>query len=127
MLPVTAYTVAIMALVLTALSLNVSRLRLKHRVSFGHGEHKDLHMAVRAHGNALEQTTLFALLLITLEGLASSNGLLVPLATTFVIARITHALALFARQLRLRQLSHIVSVALQLVAAFAILARALSS
>ena len=61
-----ASILALLALLLTALSLNVSRLRMRHRVSFGDGGHRDLMVAVRAHGNALEQSLLFGLLLLLL-------------------------------------------------------------
>jgi uncharacterized protein len=95
-----AATLALLALGLTLLSLNVSRLRLKHRVSFGDGGHKDLLLAVRAHGNTLEQALLYA-----------------PLA----LAHALLAAGLFGRQLRLRQLAHLASVAVQGVLAVVLL------
>ena len=117
-----AATLALLALGLTLLSLNVSRLRLKHRVSFGDGGHKDLLLAVRAHGNTLEQALLYA-------PLALAHALLAPAATalalgcgaTFVVARVLHAAGLFGRQLRLRQLAHLASVAVQGVLAVVLL------
>lgn len=111
---VVAWMLCFMAVLLTALSLQVSRLRMRHRVSFGDGGHKDLLIAIRAHGNALEQTCVFGLL-------ALAGALLVPLGHTvltascvvFSLARVTHAVAVFARQLRLRQAAHLVTVLTQ--------------
>lgn len=120
--PTTAQVLAVLALLLTALSLNVSRLRLKYRVSFGDEGHKDLTVAIRAHGNALEQCLVFAVLLLTLEyqsaGMAAQLAWLGPV---FVVARVVHAVAIFRRWLRLRQLAHVLSLLAQLALAMALL------
>jgi uncharacterized protein len=120
-----ASVAAVLALWLTALSLNVSRLRLRHRQSLGDGGHKDLMVAVRAHGNALEQSLLFVLLLAAWETQSGDTGLPMQLlGVGFCVARVLHAAAMFGRQLRLRQLAHAASVLAQLMVALAILARA---
>lgn len=120
--PTTAQVLAVLALLLTALSLNVSRLRLKYRVSFGDEGYKDLTVAIRAHGNALEQCLLFAVLLLALE--YQSNAVATQLAwlgPVFVIARVVHAAAIFRRWLRLRQLAHVLSLLAQLAVALVLL------
>lgn len=110
-----AASLVALTLLLTVLSLHVSRLRLRHRVSFGDGGHKDLLLAMRAHGNSLEQTALFAAL-----GLAGAQlpafpaALLLACSAGFVVARYAHAWALFARWLRARQLAHGASLLAQL-------------
>lgn len=71
-LPITSCSAALAAVLLTGLSLNVSRLRMRHRISLGSGGHKALQLAVRAHGNALEQSLLFFLLLLIAEAQAHS-------------------------------------------------------
>lgn len=108
-------SLALLALLLTGLSLQVSRLRLRHRVSFGDGGHKDLLAAMRAHGNCLEQSSLFGLLALAMAALApaGSPGLSLCCAV-FVGARAVHALALFQRWLPLRQGAHAASVLAQL-------------
>ncbi len=45
-----AYFAAALALLLVALSINISRLRIAHKISFGDGGIKELTAAVRAHG-----------------------------------------------------------------------------
>ena len=111
---ITAATAVALALWLTALSLNVSRLRLRHKLSYGHGAHKDLEAAVRAHGNTLEQSLLFLLLLLLTELHWPGAGGLAWLGGAFVVSRVLYGMAVFSRRLPLRQLSHVVSLVLQL-------------
>lgn len=111
---ISALTCAALALLLTALSLHISRLRIRHRVSFGDGGHKDLMVAVRAHGNTLEQSLLFGLLLLLLELHRPGSQALVWIAGVFVGVRVLHSVAVFSRQLLLRQVAHAVSVLCQL-------------
>jgi uncharacterized membrane protein YecN with MAPEG domain len=113
-----AASLALLALLLTALSLHVSRLRLRHRVSFGDGGHKDLLAAMRAHGNALEQSLLYAVLALAAVALpgASPRALAVS-AMVFVAARVLHAAALFGRRLLLRQAAHVASTLVHLALA----------
>jgi uncharacterized protein len=123
-MPIAALVTALLAMLLTGLSLNVSRLRLRHRVSFGDGGHKDLLVATRAHGNALEQSLLFIVLLAALESLPGTPVMWVQgLGGVFVVARLVHAAALLVRRLLLRQVAHVVSVLAQLLAAAAIVVR----
>lgn len=112
---ITAASLAVLAVLLTALSLRISALRLRYRTSFGDGGHKDLLLAIRAHGNTLEQTTLYGLLAVAYAGLPSAHsGYLFACSASFVLARVVHALAMFTRQLSLRQATHVVSVLAQL-------------
>jgi uncharacterized protein len=120
MLTITAVTAVALCLLITALSLNISRLRIRYRISYGHGNHKDLEVAVRAHGNALEQAVLMLILLGLLEGMPADTSLLQGLAIGFVVARVLHAGAALSRQLLLRQVSHAATVLLQLACACAI-------
>jgi len=112
---IVAISLAFLAIWLTVLSVRVSQLRLRHRVSFGDGGHRDLLAAMRAHGNTLEQTALYGLLALGCAALpaASTEGLLVC-ALTFGVARVLHAAGIFGRKLALRQLSHIATVMVQL-------------
>lgn len=117
----TALTCAALALILTALSLHISRLRMRHKVSFGDGGYKDLQVAIRAHGNALEQSMLLGLLMLLMELLRPSWGALAAIGGVFVVARVLHAAAIFTRMLLLRQAAHVISMLCQLVLAFRLL------
>ena len=114
MLTITGFTICFFTVLLTGLSLNISRLRMRYRTSYGHGDHRDLEVAVRAHGNCLEQTLLFVLLLAIAELLQSPTHLLATLAVGFAAARSLHATAVFTRQLLARQIAHTISLLLQL-------------
>lgn len=120
--PTVLQILALLAIVLTLLSLNVSRLRLKYKVSYGDEGHRDLMVAIRAHGNALEQCLLFAVLMLALESQSPAKAAwLAWLGPTFLVARVLHPVAMFRRWLLLRQIAHITSVLIQLVAAAALL------
>lgn len=117
-----AQILALLTLLLIGLSLNISRLRLRHKVSYGDGGHKDLLIAVRAHGNTLEQSLLFAVLLLAIEARHGVGVAIVPvLGLTFLLARVLHVLAAFRRWLLLRQAAHLATLAVQLAAALALL------
>ena len=72
-LTLAATTLVTLALLLTALSLHVSRLRLRYRQTWGDGGYKDLATAIRTHGNTLEQSMLFGLLLLAHAQLPSAT------------------------------------------------------
>ena len=111
-----AASVALLAVGLTALSLWVSRLRLRYRVSFGDGGHRDLQAAVRAHGNTLEQGLLFGMLALAYAALQAAQApWLAACAVTFGMARLMYVGGLFGRWLALRQVAHLLTVAMQLV------------
>ena len=121
-----ALTCAVLAILLTGLSLQVSRLRIRHRQSFGDGGHKDLMLAMRAHGNTLEQSLLFGLLMLLMELTQPAWVALAAVGAVFVVARLMHAVAIFQRLLLLRQIAHVLSVLCQLVLALALLWKALA-
>ena len=122
----TALTCAVLAILLTGLSLQVSRLRIRHRQSFGDGGHKDLMLAMRAHGNTLEQSLMFGLLMLLMELTQPAWGALAAVGAVFVMARLMHAVAIFKRLLLLRQIAHVLSVLCQLALALALLWKALA-
>lgn len=96
----------LLALLLIGLSLNVSRQRMRHRVSFGDAGNPALTAAIRAHGNSLEQALLFISLLYLLESAGGEAAWVIGLAAAFIGLRLLYCVALFGRHLRLRQLSH---------------------
>lgn len=116
-MPITSVTASVLALVLAALSINISRLRIRYKVSFGFAQHKDLEVAIRAHGNTLEQALVFLPLLLLAEMQQPALPWLGGMGLAFVCTRLAHSAAVFSRQLRLRQLAHTVTVVLQLAIA----------
>ena len=116
-LTLAATTLVTLALLLTALSLHVSRLRLRYRQTWGDGGHKDLATAIRTHGNTLEQSMLFGLLLLAHAQLPSATlAALAVACAAFVLARLLYCVGAFTRRLAWRQAAHAVTRLAQLTA-----------
>lgn len=112
-----ATTVVTLVLLLTALSLHVSRLRMRYRQTWGDGGHKDLAAAIRTHGNTLEQSMLFGLVLLAHAQLHSApSGTLAVVCAGFVLARLLYCVGAFARRLVWRQVAHAFTLLAQLTA-----------
>ncbi|MWV16093.1 glutathione S-transferase [Pseudomonas sp. L-22-4S-12] len=106
-MPYSIYIAAILSLLLIGLSLNVSRLRMRHQIALGDGGQTDLLKAVRAHGNSLEQSVLFIVLLYLGETSGQiSPALTAALGFAFIMLRLLYCTGLLARLLLLRQVSH---------------------
>lgn len=117
-----AYVAAALSLLLVTLSLNISRLRLAHKVSFGDGGIRELTLAVRAHGNSLEQSVIFIPLLYFMEANGNADArIALALGSVFVLTRIIYCAALFKRILLIRQMAHAVTVLLQIATAVILL------
>ncbi|EJE51659.1 putative MAPEG superfamily protein related to glutathione S-transferase [Acidovorax sp. CF316] len=116
-LTIASATLAALALLLTALSLQVSRLRMHHRQTWGDGGHKDLAVAVRTHANTLEQSLLFGLLLLALvQAGGTGPTTLAAVCSVFVLARLIYCTAAFGRRLPWRQAAHALTLLCQLAA-----------
>lgn len=116
-LTLAATTLVTLALLLTALSLHVSRLRLRYRQTWGDGGHKDLATAIRTHGNTLEQSMLFGLLLLAHAQFHNATpGALAAACSAFVLARLLYCIGAFARRLAWRQAAHAITLLAQLTA-----------
>lgn len=102
--------------ILFILAANVSRLRLKLKVSLGDGGHKELLSAIRAQANGIEQVPIFALMLLALTLEHSSEFLLGCLALSFTFARIAHAYGMLGRIFLGRRIGAGLTFLLQLVA-----------
>ncbi|WP_440110143.1 MAPEG family protein [Acidovorax sp. BL-A-41-H1] len=119
-----ATTLVTLALLLTALSLHVSRLRLRYRQTWGDGGHKELATAIRTHGNTLEQGSLFGLLLLAHAQLPDAPfSALAAVCAVFLLARLLYCAGAFTRRLPWRQAAHAVTLLAQLTAS-GLLARA---
>ena len=113
-------------LLLTLLAMNVSRCRIKHRVGNGDGEVRELKQAIRAHGNAVEHSLLFALLVLALCILGQGAGLSGFLVFAFTGVRVLHALSMLQARFKLRQLTAGGTYALELMASLLVLTQALA-
>jgi hypothetical protein len=82
---------------LTLLAMNISRLRMKLRVSAGDGDHPELRKAIRAHGNGVEHVSVFAIVVVALVLAGTSAAVMAPLVLGFTATRILHAVGTLGR------------------------------
>jgi uncharacterized protein len=97
-LPVTLLYGGLTVLLVTALGINVSRLRGVHKAFVGDPLPPELVRPVRAHGNATEWVPLGLLLLLVLElSGAGSRFMLHLLGGGFFLGRVLHAFGVYTR------------------------------
>jgi uncharacterized protein len=78
-------------LLITALAMNVTRLRFQANVSLGDGGNRRLGVAIRAHGNALEHGLLLAVALVLAEVAGLPARWVVGCGWAILVARLAHA------------------------------------
>jgi uncharacterized membrane protein YecN with MAPEG domain len=91
MLPITLTIAGAAALLNLWLSLRVSRMRMRHKVSIGAGGNERLETRMRAHANFIEYAPLFLILLGLIELARGSETWLWAVAIAFVLGRLLHA------------------------------------
>lgn len=112
--------ISINSLLVLALAMNVSRLRIKHKISLGDGGNKCLMAAIRTHCNALEQLPIFAIVIIALTFLGISTILLSTLVIGFTLARLFHAYGMLYRVFIARRVGAGFTYVFQLIAAVSV-------
>ena len=110
-LPVSAIFIASYALLIVALAMNVSRLRVKTRVSLGDGVGDpasgpgdyELSRARRAHANAAENAVIMMPLVLIYEFIGGNPLILMILCGIFFLCRVVHASGLLHKATTLRR------------------------
>lgn len=110
--------VALHALLLFALALRISLLRLKFKVSLGSGDNDELFAAMRAQANAIEQVPIFAFLVLALTLNQLPGFYLSALVVVFTAARVLHAVGMNYQVFSARRLGAGATYCLQLIAVF---------
>ncbi len=87
----------VLALMFSVLTLMVVIQRRKNDVPYGDGDLTTLRSAIRAHGNFAEYVPIVIILLGLLEFAGFSKVYLNGFFLTLVLARISHAIAMFSR------------------------------
>jgi len=113
--------VAANSTILLLLTLNVSRLRIKQKVSWGDGGNKELMKAIRVHANGTEQVPIYSLIILALTFLNASNVLLLSLVVVFTASRIIHAYGMLYKKPLLRQVGAAITYVSQGVSVIALL------
>lgn len=108
--------VLVNAIILYVLTANVSRLRLKLRISIGDGGSKEMLYAIRAHSNGVEQVPIYALVILALTLLSTNPYILAGLVISFSIARVFHAYGMLGKNFIGRRIGAGLTYILQMVA-----------
>jgi uncharacterized protein len=94
LLPITALTAAICAIMLLITAIATVRQRLQHKVAFGDGGADGLVRISRSHGNLAEHAPLAIIMIGLLEQSQANHWTLTGLATLFLVARALHIVGL---------------------------------
>jgi hypothetical protein len=89
-LPITLTIAAAAALINIWLGARVSQLRLRHKVSVGDAGNPQLTARMRAHGNFIEYTPFFLILLGLIELSQGSKTWLWCVAIVYILGRLAH-------------------------------------
>lgn len=114
---------AVNGLLVLLLALNISRLRVTRRIPFGDGGDIVMNQAIRAHANALEHITIFALLILALGMTGMAQTWLAALVLVFTLSRLVHAWGMLARVFNGRRLGAGISYLCELIAIAALFTR----
>jgi len=95
-IPVTAVFAALLALLLVAVSIRVTLLRRKKKVSFADGGDKELARAIRVQGNFIEYVPMALILIGLLEWMSVKSWVIYGLGAALFIGRVSHAWGLYA-------------------------------
>lgn len=101
-------------LLITALAMNVTRLRVKVGTRLGDGGDKRLGFAIRAHGNALEHGLLLAVALVLAEVAGLPPPWVVGLGFAILAARLSHAAGFLRLGFRLSVAGMVVTYGIEL-------------
>ena len=93
---ITAFYLAVLALLYVALSLQVIRLRLMNRAAFGDSGNIALRSAIRAHAHFAEYVPITTLMIAFLEAAGASTLRVHLLMGALVVARVLHPIGMYA-------------------------------
>lgn len=93
-LPITLTIAGAAALIAIWLSIRVSQMRRRHKVSIGDGGNEIVRTRMRAHANFVETTPLFLILLALVELAKGSAMWLWLVAILFILGRLAHPFGL---------------------------------
>lgn len=104
------------------LSMNVIKLRRRHKIGVGHGGNEELARAIRIHGNFIEQVPLTVIGMAMLEMQELPFFLVHVLGLLLLIGRILHAkgLAASAGKTRGRFMGMVMTFTVQLIIGLAL-------
>ena len=94
-IPITAVFAGVLALMLVGISIRVTRLRAKKKISLADGGDKEMQAAIRVQGNFIEYVPMALLLMGLLESAGARHWIVYLFGALLVLARTAHAFALY--------------------------------
>ena len=94
---ITAGYLAVLALIYTALAVNVVRLRNSHRAAFGDADNPALRSAIRAHAHFAEYVPIIVIMNAFLEMGGASSAQMHVLLGTLTLSRVLHPFGMHAK------------------------------
>lgn len=94
---VTAFYLAVLALIYAVLALRVAGLRRANRALFGDAENASLRTAIRVHANFIEYVPIIALLVALLEMSGMPTTRVHLLMGALLLSRLLHPMGMAAR------------------------------
>ena len=91
---IAAVTGAVLIILQALLMITVGMHRIRHGVNLGTGEDQALERKIRRHGNLAENAGLFVAVLALAEMTVVPNNVVRTIAIIFIVARLSHAIAL---------------------------------
>jgi len=122
-IPITAVFTALLALLLVGLSVRVTVLRAKKKISFFDGGDPELGRALRAQGNFIEYVPMALVLMGLMESSGASPGLMYGFGAVLLVARAVHAWGLYSDVFKARVAGTSATWFLLVAGALAVLAR----
>ena len=95
-IPITAVFTALLAMMLVGLSIRVTMLRARKKISFFDGGDPELGRAMRAQGNFIEYVPMALLLMALMEGMGARHWVVYCFGALLLVARFTHAWGLYS-------------------------------
>ncbi|WP_284273732.1 MAPEG family protein [Bradyrhizobium iriomotense] len=125
---ITAFYLAVLALIYAALALQVIRLRRSNKAAFSDGGNTSLRNAIRAHGNFMEYVPIITLMVAMIEMSGASALRIHLLMGALVLSRLLHPFGISAAPNSLRfQIGRVggitVTICLLITCALTILSR----
>lgn len=87
----------LLGLLVLGLSLNVTRLRAKHKALFGDADHDDLRRAIRTQANAVEYIPICLLMLLIMASTGYAAWLVHVMGIMLLVGRLLHVYGLMVQ------------------------------
>ena len=95
---ITGFYAGCLGILLVLLSFNVIRYRRRNKLALGENGNLELTRAIRAHGNFVEYTPLFLVMLAMAEVQSLPAYVIHLLGAAFVVGRLAHAYSLLRHE-----------------------------